>query len=287
MDTLLFLVEVPGPVIFEVAVADQCAEFEDGFGAAFRWFPRCGRLRHRARHHRRDLRGRCCAAAGLGPELHCDAHQGTAADQRRDPGRPDVLMAAEAVAHHGAGDRRHGRLLERLAGHHPGICGGRPVASERATVRLPAHLPRRWRRPRDRRRRSDEPPPRPALVDVRGHHRLVRFRCRAGGGTGQAEQRGGSRRGPPRACRATRRRSRRPHDHHDEAAAAVAGLRPPGTEPGLYTTGRTKGSVDNCPAGEVRNGAGNRTGPVRGQESCRVSHLRQSWQASRQGVLDQ
>jgi hypothetical protein len=33
VDTLLFLVEVPGPVIFEVAVDDQCAEFEDGFGA--------------------------------------------------------------------------------------------------------------------------------------------------------------------------------------------------------------------------------------------------------------
>jgi hypothetical protein len=31
VDTLLFLVEVAGPVIFEVAVADQCAEFEDGF----------------------------------------------------------------------------------------------------------------------------------------------------------------------------------------------------------------------------------------------------------------
>jgi hypothetical protein len=33
VDALVFLGEVPGPVGVEVAVADQGAEFEDGFGA--------------------------------------------------------------------------------------------------------------------------------------------------------------------------------------------------------------------------------------------------------------
>ena len=33
VDALLFLGQVPGPVPVEVAVADEGAEFEDGFGA--------------------------------------------------------------------------------------------------------------------------------------------------------------------------------------------------------------------------------------------------------------